>query len=117
MNFKIKSESYYNATIEISIRNRGSDSLNSITYNVLERLKEAGGEVDLYQVCEGLGISKRILSYNLEKLNYLFERESLPAIAIENGTLKLTGADEVDYLRMRRMICDSYVLSRESGKH
>lgn len=90
--------------------------MNSITYNVLERLKEAGGEVDLYQVCEGLGISKRILSYNLEKLNYLFERESLPAIAIENGTLKLTGADEADYLRMRRMICDSYVLSRGERK-
>ena len=90
--------------------------MNSITYNVLERLKEAGGEADLYQVCEGLGISKRILSYNLEKLNYLFEKESLPSIAIENGNLKLVGADEAVYLRMRQVVCDSYVLSRRERK-
>lgn len=90
--------------------------MNSITYNVLEWLKEAGGEADLYQVCEDLGISKRILSYNLEKLNYLFEKESLPAIAIENGNLKLAGADEEDYLHMRQVVCDSYVLSRRERK-
>lgn len=90
--------------------------MNSITYNVLERLKEAGGKADLYQVCEGLGISKRILSYNLEKLNYLFEKESLPAIAIENGNLKLAGTAEADYIRMRQVVCDFYVLSRKERK-
>lgn len=90
--------------------------MNSITYKVLEWLIEAGGEADLFQACENLGISKRILSYNLEKLNYLFEKEQLPAIAIENGNLKLAGAGERDLQRMRKLVCDAYVLSRRERK-
>lgn len=63
-----------------------------------------------------MGITKRILSYNLEKLNYLFERESLPTIVIENGNLKLAGAGETELQRQRQIICDSYVLSRKERK-
>ena len=90
--------------------------MNSVIYQLLEELNDAGGEADIYQICENLGITRRILNYNLEKLNYALEKDFYSPIIIENGSLKMCVSDQAVYERIRKIICNSYVLSRRERK-
>lgn len=90
--------------------------MNGVLYQLLEQLNDAGGEMDVYQICENLGISRRILNYNLEKLNYALEKDCCCPILIENGSIKMHMSDKTAYERIRKIICNSYVLSRRERK-
>jgi len=94
--------------------------LNYIVVSIQKILISAGGNLPLADILEQLGITRRILDYNLKKLNYALRINNLPQIEVVNDRLLLNMSyrDEIrDAILLRSTGSEwEYILSPEERK-
>lgn len=94
--------------------------LNYVIVMILQMLFSSNGNILLSDALEHLGITRRILLYNLKKLNYALNVNGFPQIGIfeERLVLDMTRRDEIKNTFLARSddkVWD-YVLSRDERK-
>lgn len=91
--------------------------MNTVTVKLLELLKNNAGEISVDAVCGSLKITRRILMYNLDKINAAIAGYGIDQAFIENGILIFKAYDDskADKL-IQETIISLYVLSKNERK-
>lgn len=77
---------------------------------VFDMLSASDGRISIKKICDELKISKRILLYNVDNMNYLLEKNYLQKIKVEKNHLVYFPEEKGQVKAMLDSLEDSYVL-------
>lgn len=77
---------------------------------VFDMLSTSDGKLPIKRICDELSISKRILLYNVDNMNYLLEKNNLKKIIVEKNYLICFPEETEQVKTMLDSLEDSYVL-------